>query len=181
MWSAGTVSVDVGGGGGVPCAERSAAEGVTAVWAEPPRQIGTAGDDAGGVDVSVDLVVVALDVIEVDRVTEAGRLEQISCVGPQDRHLGEFRTVALEVAVIDGVEAHQCREQANIGLGDGVADEVSLSLEAVRQAVERCEQPVIGALVASCEPANPQRYTPLLTSSYTQFMTSSISARSDSG
>jgi hypothetical protein len=88
----------------------------------------------------VDLVVVPLDVVEVDRVAEAGRLEQVARVGPEHGELRQLVPVALEVAVVDGVEAHQRREQAHVGLGDGVADEIALPGEAVREPVEPLEQ-----------------------------------------
>ena len=74
-------------------------------------------------------VVVALDVVEVDRVAEARRLEEVTGVGPEHRQLGELGAVALEVAVIDGVEAGERGEQADVGLGDRVADQVALALQ----------------------------------------------------
>ena len=83
----------------------------------------------------------ALDVDEVDRVAEPGRLEQVAGVGPQHRQLGQLLAVALELAVVDGVEAGQGREQPDIGLGDGVADEVALLRQALGQPVEAGEQP----------------------------------------
>jgi hypothetical protein len=49
----------------------------------------------------------ALDVVEIDGVAKARRAEQIAGVGPQHRHLTEFAPVALEVTVIDRVEAHE--------------------------------------------------------------------------
>ena len=94
----------------------------------------------------------ALDVHEVDRVAEAGRLEQVPGVGPQHRQLGQLLAVALEVAVVDGVEPGQRREQADVGLGDRVADEVALVREPLRQPVEAGEQAVVGPLVGPLRP-----------------------------
>ena len=62
-----------------------------------------------------------------------GRLEEVSGVRPEDGELAELGPVALEVAVVDGVEAHERREQADVGFGDGVADEVAMPLESIRQ------------------------------------------------
>lgn len=66
--------------------------------------------------------------VEVDGVAETGRVEQIAGVVPQHWHLTEFLPVALEVTVIDGVEAHEGGEQPDVGFGDRVADEVALVL-----------------------------------------------------
>ena len=55
----------------------------------------------------------------------------------------------------DGVEAGQRREQADVGLGDRVADEVALAGEASRQPVEAGEEPVEGALVRLLRAGEP--------------------------
>ena len=89
-------------------------------------QVGAERHDPGRVDVAVHLVVVPLDVVEVDGVAEAGGLEQVPGVRPQHRHLAQLLPVALEVAVVDRVEADQRGEQPHVGLGDGVADQVAL-------------------------------------------------------
>ena len=100
-------------------------------------QVRAARDDPGRVDVLVHDVVVLLDLDEVDGVAEAGGLEQVPRVGPQHRHLAELLPVALEVPVVDGVEADQRGEQPHVGLGDGVAHEVPLAGEPLLQPVER--------------------------------------------
>lgn len=73
-------------------------------------------------------VVVLLGLHEVDGVAKARCLEQIPRVGPQRRHLCEFRPIAFEVAVIYGVKSGQCGEQPDVCLGDGVAYEIALGL-----------------------------------------------------
>jgi hypothetical protein len=93
---------------------------------EPARQIRPEGDDAGRVDAGVHLVVVPLDVVEVDGVTEPRRLVEVAGVRPQDLILRQLPAVALEVAVIDGVEADQRGEQPDVRLGDRVADQIAL-------------------------------------------------------
>ena len=88
-----------------------------------------------------------LDLREVGGVAEAGGLEEVACVGPQHGQLAELVPVALEVPVVDGVEADQRREQPDVGLGDRVADEVALVGEPVRQPVQGSEQLLVGAVV----------------------------------
>lgn len=55
--------------------------------------------------------------------------------------------VALEVAVVDGVEAHERREEAHVGLGDVVADEVATGRQALLEQVEVLPQPAVGLVV----------------------------------
>src|SRR3954447_8002277 len=84
------------------------------VRGEPSARLRSDRNDAGRVDVLVYAVVVPLDVVEVDRLAESARLEQVTRIGPQHWHLGQLVAVALEVAVIDGVEARKRREQPNV-------------------------------------------------------------------
>src|SRR5512142_1097348 len=112
-------------------AEGAAAECVAAVWGEPPGQLWAERHDPGGVDVGVHLVVVAFDVVEIDGVAKPWGLEQVAGVGPQHRHLGELVPVALEVPVVDRVEADQGGEQPDVSFGDGVTYQVPLPAQAV--------------------------------------------------
>ncbi len=59
-------------------AERLAAELLTTMGRHPAGEVGSVGHDAGRIDVAVHAVVVPLDVVEVDRVAEARRLEQVT-------------------------------------------------------------------------------------------------------
>jgi hypothetical protein len=77
------------------------------------------------------LVVVALDVVEIGRLAEAGALVEVAGVGPELRVVDEAAEVALEVADVDGVEAGQGREEADVGVGEAVADEEALTGEAL--------------------------------------------------
>jgi hypothetical protein len=114
---------------------------------QPAFGVGTLGDDPGRVDLVVRAVVVALDLVEVHGLAEAGGLEQVTGVGPERRHLGEFRAVALEVPVVRGVEAHQGGEEADIRLGELVTDEIALVREPGLEPVETVEEPVVRRLV----------------------------------
>src|SRR5699024_5034927 len=64
-------------------------------------------DHAGGIDIRVHQEVMVLDLLEVRAVAEARRLEKIAEVAPQVRHLRDLVSIALEVVVINHVEANQ--------------------------------------------------------------------------
>src|SRR3954451_10965661 len=95
------------GAGRGSVAERTAAESLPVVRGGPAGGVRADGDHARGVHVAVHDVVVLLDLVEVDRVPEPRSLEQVARVRPQHRHLGQLAPVALEVAVVDGVEPDQ--------------------------------------------------------------------------
>ena len=88
-----------------------------------------------------------LDLLEVDGLAEAGGLEEVAGVAPERRHLGQPVAVALEVAVVDGVEARQGGEQPHVGLGDRPAHQVAAVGEALFEPVHRGPQPVVGLVV----------------------------------
>jgi hypothetical protein len=87
-----------------PVTVGSAAELVAMVRCQPVGEVGTVMDHTGGVDVSVHLVAVALDVDEVDGVAESRGLEQVVSAGPQHRHLGQFGPAGFELAAPDSSE-----------------------------------------------------------------------------
>src|SRR5664280_2227414 len=72
--SAGTTSA--GGGGGVPSPNGRPSSASRPCGVSQPRRSGGDRHDAGWVDVPVDLIVVPLDVVEVNRVAEAGGLDR---------------------------------------------------------------------------------------------------------
>jgi hypothetical protein len=100
-------------------------------------------------------VVMLLGLNEVDRVPEPRRLEQVAGIGPQHRHLGQLAAVALEMAMVDGVEPGQGRPQPDVGLGDGVADEVTPGGKPRRQPVQPREQLGIRVLVRGLRAGEP--------------------------
>src|ERR1700760_3282743 len=124
-------------------AERPAAQRFPTMRCQPVCQLGTLRHDACRVDVGMHDVVVLLDLDEVDRVAKTRRLEQVSRVGPQHRHLRALAPIALEVSVVDVIYAGQCGEQPDIGFGDRVADKVPLLCKSVAHPIERGEQPVV--------------------------------------
>ena len=114
----------------------------------PAGQVGTLRDDPRGIDLVVGRVVVPLDVVEVRGVAEAGRLEEVAGVRPQVRELGQLALVALEVAVVDGVEAHERGVEPHVGLGQLASDEVALGRQVLVEPGELREQRVVRLLVA---------------------------------
>src|SRR5215210_4355493 len=81
--------------------------------------------DAGGVDALVAFVVVLLYVVHVHRVRDARLLIQILQIPPQVRIIHDTPQVALEVVVVNGVEAHQRGKHAPVCLRYAVAAQVA--------------------------------------------------------
>ena len=69
--------------------------------------IGTKGDDTGRIDVVVGDVVMPLDVVEVHGAGDAVGLVEVFEVAEEVRVVDDPPKVALEMAVVDGVEAHE--------------------------------------------------------------------------
>lgn len=63
-------------------------------------------------------VVVTLDVVEIDRLSDTRQLIELSGIGPQIRIVDQPLTVALEVANVDGIETHQSGKESPVGLGN---------------------------------------------------------------
>ena len=59
--------------------------------------------------------------VDIDRLAHAGKVEHALGVGRERRIVGKALAVALEQAVIGGVEADEGDEEADIGLGEGCA------------------------------------------------------------
>ena len=59
-------------------------------------ELGPLGDDAGRVDRVVRQVVVALDVVEVDRLRHAGHLVQLAQIGPQGGVVDDAAEVGID-------------------------------------------------------------------------------------
>src|SRR5215213_11349703 len=104
---------------------RFATEGLATVRRPPDRRARALGHDSGRVDVALHDVVVPLDLLEVDGLAEARRLEEVARVAPQRGQRGQRAAVALEVRVVDGVEADQRREQPYVGLRERGAHQVA--------------------------------------------------------
>src|ERR1700722_11995497 len=95
--------------------------------------------DAAWVQPWVTAVIVPLDVGEVDRRPDIGVLVKSARVVPQRWVVGQRMAVAFEMAVINDIETHECREQADIRLGQFDANEIELVCEAGLKPIERVE------------------------------------------
>ena len=62
-------------------------------------------------------VIMTLDVGEIDGLPDPAPLVEAAGIVPEGRVVDQAPDVALEVAVIDRVEADQGREEAPVGLG----------------------------------------------------------------
>ena len=80
--------------------------------------VGAKRDDTGWIDVVVGDVVVPLDVVEVHGLGDAVGLIEVFEVVEEVRVINDPPEVALEMAVVDGVEAYEGDEQAPIGFDE---------------------------------------------------------------
>ena len=72
------------------------------------------------------VVVVAHDVVEMHRLRHAGSLVQFPGVGPEMRIVDQAVSIALEVRVVNRIEAKQRRSQPPVGFGDAGAHQIAL-------------------------------------------------------
>ena len=81
-----------------------------------PVEVGPGWHDARRVHHVVALIVVPLGMIGIDGLADARPLVQVTGIGPEVGVVGEAADIALEVAVIDHVEAIERRPEAPVGL-----------------------------------------------------------------
>src|SRR3954470_1144049 len=89
-------------------------------------ELGAERIDAGRVHLELAAVVVPLDVIDAHGLVDARYLIKIAKVIRQVRVIPDAAQVALEVAVVDRVEANERGKQPPVGLGHARAGDVSL-------------------------------------------------------
>ena len=80
--------------------------------------VGAKRDDAGWIDVVVGDVVVPLDVVEVHGVGDPVGLIEVFEIAEEIGVVDDPPDVALEMAVVNGVEAYERDEQAPIGFDE---------------------------------------------------------------
>ena len=80
--------------------------------------VGTEGDNTGRIDVVVGDVIMALDVVEFDGVGDAVSLIEVFEIAEEVGVVDDPPEVALEMAVVYGVEAYEGDEQAPIGFDE---------------------------------------------------------------
>ena len=84
-------------------------------------QVGANGNNPGWIDGLMAFVIVVLDMLEVCRLPHAWPLIKLTREAPQIRVVGDAPDIALEVPMIDGIEADQRCEQPPIRFGDALA------------------------------------------------------------
>src|SRR5215210_2519001 len=95
---------------------------------------------ASRVDALVAPVVVLLDVVHVDRLCDAWSLVEVLQIAPQVRVVHDTPQIALEVAVIDGVEANERGKEAPVGLRYAVATQEAPGGENLFPVVQSIEE-----------------------------------------
>ena len=80
--------------------------------------VGTEGDDTGWIDVVVGDVVMPLDVVEVHCLGDTVGLIEVFEVAEEVRVVDDPPEIALKMAMVDGVEAHEGDEQAPVGFDE---------------------------------------------------------------
>ena len=80
--------------------------------------VGAEGDDTGGIDIVVGDVVMPFDMVEVHGIGDAVGLIEIFEIAEEVGIVGDPPDVALEMSVIDGVEAYEGDEQAPISFDE---------------------------------------------------------------
>ena len=83
-------------------------------------------NDAGWIDAAVTLIIVVLNVVEVDRVGNAGSAIEISCIVGERGIVGDAPHVAFEVPEINRIETDKSGEQPDVGFGQPLAAEVAV-------------------------------------------------------
>ncbi len=87
------------------------------------------GNKTSRVHIRMTLVVMQLDVVKIARFLNPWLLVKVFEIVPEIGVFINVTQVALEVDVIDGIEAHQCREHTPVGFGDGIATQIALLLQ----------------------------------------------------
>lgn len=154
------VRADRARGGAVT--EGFAAESLPIVGIKPVGEVGAGRDDPRGVNVFVSDVIVLFNLHKIDRVAKARCLEQVACVAPEIRHLGEPVAVRLEMAVVDRVEAGERREEPHVSLSDRSAHEVAAGAEPLFEPIHRLPEPRICGIVGVLAPRKAAAVHPVV-------------------
>ena len=88
-----------------------------------------------------------LDVVEIDRLRHAWQLVDVAHVAGQVTEVLQPLAIALEVTVVHSVETHQGGEQAYVGLGQLLPEQIPVLLEMRIQPVQLREQLLVGLFI----------------------------------
>ena len=80
--------------------------------------------DARGIYLAVRHIVMALDVVEIDRLSDARLLIKIHQITLQVRIIDDAPEIAFEMPVVDDVEADERAKHSPIGFDDAVGKEI---------------------------------------------------------
>ena len=97
------------------------------------------GNDTGWIHLSLAAVVVPLDLLDADGLRNARDLIEIAHIVRQIREFIDVPPVALEVRVIDGIEAYQSAKQPPVGFRDRVSNKVAVLRQDLFELIERIE------------------------------------------
>lgn len=100
---------------------------------------GTKGHDFAGINGCMGHVIVALDVVEVDRLSNALSLIKVLEIPEEVRVIDDSPKIALEMAVIDGVEPDQRDEQTPVSLDKGWSQEIATAGQTGFETIECLE------------------------------------------
>ena len=85
---------------------------------------GTNRHDASGINFGMRHVIMPLDVIEVDRLSDAGQLIKVHQITLQVRVIDNAADVALKMAVINNIEPNERAEESPVGF-DNALEEIA--------------------------------------------------------
>src|SRR5690606_35396684 len=101
---------------------------------------------AGGVDGGVAAVIVLLDVLQVESAGHARPLVELPQIPREIGVILDALQVALEVPMVDCIEADQGSEQTPVRLGQGV-EQIPPGCQTLLQLVQGLEQSLEGLLI----------------------------------
>ena len=107
----------------------------------------TDGDDSSRINFSVRHVIVALDVIEVHGLCDTRLLIQIHQITLQVWVISDAPQIALEMAVVDGIEANKRAKKSPVRLDNSTWKEIPTFRQALFEFIERCKNSAARNLV----------------------------------
>lgn len=112
-------------------------------------------DDAARVDLVVRPVVVALDLVEIDRRGDSRSLVEVQQVAVQVRVVDDPPYIALEMPVVNGVETDQRAKEPPVRFHDPAAHQVAARGEAGFQFIERGKEEAARLFVGGLRRGEP--------------------------
>ena len=96
--------------------------------------------DARRIDLGVCHIVMALDVVEIDRLGDTRLLIEVHQITPQVRIVDDAPEIAFEMPVVDDVEADERAKHSPIGFNDAAGKEITRFRQTFIHLVERFEE-----------------------------------------